>query len=203
MHVLRAALYRMVPWKNGLGTTREILRHPAEAEDFDYRLSIAEITQSCAFSAFPGYERIIMLLDGGGFVLHFADDGTHALDNPHAPFRFDGGAPVSCTVRHGPSRDLNLMVRRAAASVVCDVVQVAGRVVLAPAPGAARLVVALTEGIAVRSDGQSAALGLWDTACMGGSGLPADAVICESAGSARLFHAVIAPSAGQDDNRTR
>jgi hypothetical protein len=124
------------------------------AGDFVYRLSIAEVTQSCDFSAFPSYERIIVLLDGGGFTLQFADGNTHALDVPHVPFRFDGGTPVSCTVPSGPSRDLNLMVRRAAAQI--------------------------------------------DMA-----GAPADETICESAGPAQLFHAVVIPRPGQAAELTR
>jgi environmental stress-induced protein Ves len=193
MRILRAAAYQAVPWKNGLGATREILRHPAGAADFIYRLSIAEVTQSCAFSAFPGYDRIIMLLDGGGFDLAFADGRTHALTARHAPFRFDGGVPAWCTVAGGPSQDLNLMVRRDAATATCEVLNAGGSLALAPAPGAIRLIVALTEGITVRRGGQSVSLGRWDTACIDAASVPAAETLCQAAGSAVLFNAVITP----------
>lgn len=193
MRIFRAAAYQAVPWKNGLGTTREILKHPAGAADFLYRLSIAEVTQSCAFSAFPGTDRVIMLLDGGGFDLAFADGRTHALTTRHTPFRFDGGVPASCTVAGGASQDLNLMVRRDAATAVCEVLDVAGRLALPPVPGAIRLIVALAEGIAVRTDGQAVELGCWDTACIDAASAPAAETICQAAGTALLFHATVTP----------
>jgi environmental stress-induced protein Ves len=193
MRILRAAAYRAVPWKNGLGTTREILKHPAGAAEFTYRLSIAEVTQSCEFSAFPGIDRVIMLLDGGGFELAFADGRTHALTARHVPFRFDGGVPASCTVAGGASQDLNLMVRRDAATAECEVLDVAGRLALAPVPGASRLIVALAEGITVRSGGQAAALGRWDTACFDVGSAPAAEIVCQAAGTTLFFHAVITP----------
>ena len=203
MRVLRAANYRAAPWKNSLGTTREILRYPPGAADFVYRLSLADVTESCDFSAFPGYDRIITLIDGDGFELQFADGRTHALTTPHVPFRFDGGAPVSCAVAGGPSRDLNLMVRRDAAKVESGILTVVGRLVLPPVPGATRLIVVLTEAITARSGGQTAELGRWDTACMDATGAPADETICTSAGSALLFHAIVMPRAGQDLGRGR
>lgn len=196
MRVIRAANYQAVPWKNGLGTTHEILKHPESVEDFIYRLSIAEVTQSCAFSAFPGYDRTITLLDGDGFELRFADGGTHALDSRHAPFHFDGGMSVSCTVTGGPSKDLNLMVRREAARADCGMLEMAGRLTLPPVPGATRLIVALAEGITVRDSDQAAALGRWDTVCIEMSNGPADETICESAGAALFFHALVTPRAG-------
>lgn len=191
MRVIRAQNYQAVPWKNGLGTTHEILKHPESAEDFIYRLSIAEVTQSCAFSAFPGYDRTIMLLDGDGFVLTFADGQTHALTTAHRPYPFDGAAPVSCAVSGGPSKDLNLMVRREVAQADCSVLGAAGRVALPPVLGATRLIVALAEGIAVHDSGQTVELGRWDTVSE-----PADETICESAGSVLFFHAVVTPRAG-------
>jgi len=193
MRILRAAAYRAVPWKNGLGTTREILKHPAGTADFITRLSIAEVTQSGAFSTFPGTDRIIMLLDGGGFELAFADGRTHALTTRHVPFLFDGGVPASCMVAGGASQDLNLMVRRDAATAECEVLDVAGRLALPQTPGAIRLIVALAEGIAVHCGSQTAALGRWDTACIGTTSAPAAETICLAAGSALVFHAVVTP----------
>jgi len=195
MRVIRAQSYQAVPWKNGLGTTHEILKHPESAEDFVYRLSIAEVTQSCAFSAFPGYDRTIMLLDGDGFVLTFADGRTHALTTAHMPYPFDGGVPVSCAVSGGPSKDLNLMVRRKVAQANCGVLEVAGRLSLPPVPGSTRLIVALAEGITVRGNRQMAELGRWDTVCLEAGRAPAGETICESAGPALLFHGVITPHA--------
>ena len=202
MRILRAAAYEAVPWKNGLGTTREILRHPPAAADFIYRLSIAEVTQSGPFSAFPGTDRIIMLLDGGGFELAFADGRSHALTARHAPFRFDGGVPAACTVAGGPSQDLNLMVRRDAARADADVLRVEGRLILPPVPGATRLMVALDDSLTVRHGGQAVALRRWDTACIDATDAPADQIHCESAGIAEFFYAAVTPNSGSGESRS-
>ena len=56
--------YRLMPWKNGLGTTTEIAIHPAEADlagqPFDWRVSMADVTTDGEFSRFPGYDRSIL-----------------------------------------------------------------------------------------------------------------------------------------------
>ena len=100
-------------WKNGGGTTREIVSWPpyAEPDTFDWRVSIATIAASGPFSTFPGVDRTIMLLDGDGVRLQ-SDGFDHVLDTPHQPFSFDGEATVNCSLLGGTSSDFNLMVRR-------------------------------------------------------------------------------------------
>ena len=102
------------PWKNGGGTTQEIVCWPPDAglDAFDWRVSIATIAVSGPFSVFAGVDRSIMLLDGEGVRLQSAGF-DHRLDEPHAPFAFDGDASVDCALLGGPSTDFNLMVRRA------------------------------------------------------------------------------------------
>lgn len=103
-----------MPWKNGGGSTRELACWPpgAALDDFDWRVSIATIAASGPFSAFPGVDRTIMLLEGDGVRLQSARF-DRSLDTPHAPFAFEGDATVDCTLLGGPSIDFNLMVRRA------------------------------------------------------------------------------------------
>lgn len=57
-----------MPWKAGRGVTHEIAIGPTEAsiDDFSWRLSIATIDRSTTFSAFAGYDRTLLLLDGPG-----------------------------------------------------------------------------------------------------------------------------------------
>jgi hypothetical protein len=66
-----------------------------------------------SFSAFPGIDRQIMLLDGAGVRLQ-AQDGSfdHRLDQPHQPFAFAGEVALDSTLLNGPTRDLNVMTRR-------------------------------------------------------------------------------------------
>jgi environmental stress-induced protein Ves len=105
------------PWKNGLGSTREIAVHPSGTggDDFLWRVSIAEVDSAAPFSSFPGIDRQIALLDGNGFTMTLDDDRVHALTTPFEPFAFAGEAKVAVTLVDGPTRDFNLMVRRAQA----------------------------------------------------------------------------------------
>jgi environmental stress-induced protein Ves len=122
----------VTPWKNGGGSTREIVSWPPGAgiDAFDWRASIATIAASGPFSVFAGVDRTIMLLEGDGVRLQAAGL-DHWLDQPHAPFGFSGDVPVDCTLLGGEdasprggdgsalgrpgggSTDFNVMSRRA------------------------------------------------------------------------------------------
>lgn len=110
--VIPANEYRRERWRNGLGWTREILRLPAQGEDWLLRLSIAEIEQDAAFSAFPGIERELVLLRGAGLRLRFDDGQTQLLEPPHQRFRFAGERALVGELVDGPTHDFNLMWRR-------------------------------------------------------------------------------------------
>jgi uncharacterized protein len=112
MFILRESSYVTVPWKNGGGVTREILRSPPESTAFDWRLSLATIDSPGPFSAFEGYHRILVLVRGAGVELNFAQHGTSRLNLPGQTVSFDGGWQTRCTLRDGPSTDLNLMVSK-------------------------------------------------------------------------------------------
>lgn len=111
LHSIPAHEYRRERWRNGLGWTREILRMPSEG-DWDWRLSIAEIEQDAAFSAFPGIERELVLLDGPGVRLRFADGTVRSVEQPFGRVRFPGEAEIFGELIDGPTRDFNLMWRR-------------------------------------------------------------------------------------------
>ena len=106
------------PWKNGLGSTREIAVQPsgANSEGFLWRVSIAAVDTAAPFSRFPGIDRHIALLSGNGFRMTLDGGQTHALVKPFEPFAFAGEAAVAVKLVDGPTRDFNLMVRRARAS---------------------------------------------------------------------------------------
>ncbi|MBY6059027.1 HutD family protein [Leisingera daeponensis] len=111
---LPAAGYETLPWKNGEGFTDEICLRPdgASREDFALRISSAPILESGVFSAFPGAERVITLIEGSALDLRFATH-THRL-LPFRPYFFDTGlAPVG-TPDGGPVRVVNVMAARAA-----------------------------------------------------------------------------------------
>ncbi|MGJ7492548.1 HutD/Ves family protein [Variovorax sp. ZT4R33] len=118
----RSAL-AVTPWKNGGGTTQEVVCFPPGAglDDFDWRVSIATIAMGGPFSVFPGVDRTIMLLEGDGVRLRAAGF-DHALVAPHEPFTFDGETAVECSLRGGISTDFNLMVRRAGGQATLRVI---------------------------------------------------------------------------------
>lgn len=112
--ILRRDACPLVPWKNGLGRTREMAVYPAGADthSFLWRVSVAEVTSAAPFSTFPGIDRHIVLLEGAGFTMTLDDRMTHALDTPWLPFAFAGEASVAIALVGGPTVDFNLMVRR-------------------------------------------------------------------------------------------
>jgi environmental stress-induced protein Ves len=112
LRLLPAHDYRRERWRNGLGWTREILRWPERAEDWDWRLSIAEIEQDGPFSVFPGVERELVLLRGPGVRLRFDDGETREALPPHGRVRFAGERAVQGELIDGPTHDFNLMWRR-------------------------------------------------------------------------------------------
>ncbi|WP_372191870.1 HutD family protein [Xanthomonas axonopodis pv. desmodiigangetici] len=73
--VIPANEYRRERWRNQLGWTREILR-VGDTAQWALRLSIAEIEQDAAFSAFPGIDRELVLLRGHGMRLTFGGGDT-------------------------------------------------------------------------------------------------------------------------------
>ena len=110
--VWRAAERASSEWKNGGGTTAQVAGAPggASLDDFDWRISIADVRDGGPFSTFDGVQRVIVLLDGPAMDLDV--DGTAHRLLPHQPFAFAGESDTVCTLPAGPTRDLNVMTRR-------------------------------------------------------------------------------------------
>ena len=98
-------------WFNGGGWTREIARGGG-AQDWDWRLSVADVEADGPFSRLPGIEREIYLLEGAGMQFDFADGEAFALTPESPRLRFDGGRALDSRLIDGPTRDFNLMWRR-------------------------------------------------------------------------------------------
>jgi len=114
VQILRASERVAIPWKNGGGLTREIAVHPAGStfDEFDWRLSIAEVHAGGPFSSFPGIERQMAVLSGR-LALSIAGGELFTLAPESPPLRFAGELPVLAGQPDEPVTDLNLMVRRA------------------------------------------------------------------------------------------
>jgi environmental stress-induced protein Ves len=117
--IIRARDGRTMAWKNGGGTTLEILREPGDPPAL--RVSIADINEDGPFSRFPDVDRVILLLEGAGFTLDF-DAHPVTLDTPFIPFHFDGESPCHCRLIDGPVKDLNVMVDRRTHGIKSEVV---------------------------------------------------------------------------------
>ena len=124
MQVLREPDYVTVPWKNGGGLTREILKVPPGATVFDWRLSLASITAPGPFSAFDGYDRTLVLVRGDGVELDFGPRGQTLLRAPGESIDFDGSWSANCTLLGEPSTDLNLIVSRTGAEAQTKILRV-------------------------------------------------------------------------------
>ncbi|TPN54014.1 MULTISPECIES: HutD family protein [unclassified Mesorhizobium] len=114
MRILRAADYRVMPWKNGGGTTTEIVVWPngAGLDDFDWRISMARVEGSGPFSKFAGIDRTLAILEGEGIVLDIAGRAPASINRATALFSFPADVPTSATLVGGPITDLNVMTRR-------------------------------------------------------------------------------------------
>jgi environmental stress-induced protein Ves len=113
MQVFRTADRQPTRWRNGGGITFEVASFPAGSGlgDFLWRISMAEVTQSGAFSVFPNVDRTLAIIEGR-LLLDTAGQGIAVLDQQSPALTFSGdvltvGTPVSEVVK-----DLNVMTRR-------------------------------------------------------------------------------------------
>jgi uncharacterized protein len=102
-----------VPWKNGGGTTAEIASFPEGSgfETFGWRISMADVETDGPFSTFPGIDRTLIVLRGGGLELD-VEGASMILDEPSSKLSFSGDDATVGRLLSGPIRDLNVMTRR-------------------------------------------------------------------------------------------
>ena len=130
-----------MPWKNGGGTTRELLAWPPGVADWHWRISVAQVDADGPFSVFEGVQRWFAVLDGAGVELALGQGGTmqtQRLTQQSEAFGFDGALPVDCTLIKGPTQDFNLMVRSAHARAQMQ--RVRGTVAVTAQQGVARAI---------------------------------------------------------------
>ncbi len=132
-----------VPWANGRGMTRELIRDP----DGKWRLSVADLEQDAPFSAFPGVDRLFILV-AGRVRLTVGGRETELVAGDAARFRGEDAVDVALD---RPARAVNLMSARGAIAVDSQR-QPAARQIASPATPEEILVLA--------SPGRTAA-GVW------------------------------------------
>lgn len=107
------------PWRNGGGVTRTVASNARDgAEDWTWRVSIADITQAGPFSLFPGIDRRLVLIEGRQLVLRGLAEPLQS-QRVGAQARFPGEAGLTAELHGGPVRVWNVMTRRGTAA--CDV----------------------------------------------------------------------------------
>lgn len=110
MDIFRYGTLRSAPWRNGGGSTREVTALPAGAADFDWRISIADVTAAGQFSSFPGVERILTVIEGELLVVT-VDGAEHAMEK-YRPFRFSGDSVTTGALPAGNAVALSVMAKR-------------------------------------------------------------------------------------------
>lgn len=118
MEIIRYAELKAQPWRNGGGVTRELASHsastssaesPAPDGGWDWRVSIADVSKAGDFSAFPGMDRVLTVVEGE-LLLLIVDGAEHPLEK-YRPFRFSGDAAAAGALPTGDIRDLNVITR--------------------------------------------------------------------------------------------
>lgn len=116
MDIIRYAALKAQPWRNGGGVTRDVAVHPGGASPqagtdggWDWRVSIAEVTKAGDFSAYPGMDRVLTVVEGE-LLLLTVDGAEHPLEK-YRPYRFSGDAAAAGALPTGNIRDLNVITR--------------------------------------------------------------------------------------------
>ncbi|MGI5399676.1 HutD/Ves family protein [Streptomyces sp. CA-135486] len=132
MRVLRAADRTAVPWKNGGGVTREIALWPegAGTDDFDWRISLADVAADGPFSAFPGIARTLTVVEGAGMDLTVGGQQTLAAER-YLPYDFPGDVEADGRLLAGPVVNFNVMYRKGRTACLTSVVR-GGQLVVVP-----------------------------------------------------------------------
>ncbi|WBM80984.1 HutD family protein [Cryobacterium breve] len=141
--VSRASARVPVAWRNGRGWTSTVAVAPPAAtmDEFDWRVSIATISGDSVFSEFAGVDRCLVPLSVAGLDLTI--DGTAQHVGQYEVCAFTGESLVSSTGSAESSDDLNLMLRRTAATGSLRVERLTGPFSVAPGPDETVLVVVL------------------------------------------------------------
>lgn len=106
-------------WKNGSGSTKQLLIWPkgADLSNFDFRISIATISSDGPFSLFHGIDRQLCILEGEGVKLHIKGNdlgqSEEIILRPNdPPFCFSGETQIESKLLDNQILDFNVMTRR-------------------------------------------------------------------------------------------
>lgn len=165
VRIIRQSEFSATPWKNGGGITREAIRVPANGDPFRWRVSVAHIEKSGPFSDFAAYNRTMVLLQGSGAALKFANGDERLLRAAGDMVEFDGAVPTQCELLDGPCVDLNLMVAKTQHGVHARVERLRQPAPLLATRGWSTLIFPIDAAVLVQAGaGDGTALEPWDLA---------------------------------------
>jgi environmental stress-induced protein Ves len=164
--IVRFAELTAVPWRNGGGLTRELVAVLGSGpQGFDWRVSVADVDEPGSFSAFPGVDRIITVVEGEGMDLVI--DGVEHHLGLQEPLSFDGASETSCSRLAGSIRDLNVMTRSDRLSATVAIRDLSETRPIA-VDGSQVLVLLTGSAVVVGADGSRAELHPLDSVCPSG-----------------------------------
>jgi environmental stress-induced protein Ves len=195
MQIIRQSEFRSTPWKNGGGITREAIRVPATGDPFRWRVSVAHIDQPGPFSDFAAYNRIMVLLRGGGVALKFSNGEERLLCDVGDVAEFDGALATLCELLEGPCVDLNLMVAKSLPGVHAQVERLHQALALPAAQDRATLIFPIDAALVVHAGAAAAALEPWDLAVISHSTGQPGTLVPRDASTAGLVFLASLPEA--------
>ncbi|MEY4873799.1 MAG: hypothetical protein RJB41_501 [Actinomycetota bacterium] len=110
MRVQRFDEHRAMPWANGLGTSYEVASDRNVDGVWTWRVAIAPVVLDGPFSAMPGVDRELVVIEGNGMVLDV--DGKSVECMPNQVVQFSGDSTTFARLVDGPVVDLGIMTVR-------------------------------------------------------------------------------------------
>ena len=108
--IIPSQAFKTIPWKNGKGKTTELaINSGATLNNFQWRLSIANVIEDGVFSDFSGYTRNLVLIEGNSIHLIHDDMKTDKLTKILDFATFDGGCKTLGTLQSGAIKDFNII----------------------------------------------------------------------------------------------
>jgi hypothetical protein len=191
--IIRRSSFTASPWKNGGGITHEAIRVPPTGDAFLWRVSVAQIDSSGAFSDFSGYDRKMVLLQGRGITLEFGGGKHRALRNIGDCAEFDGATPTQCKLLDGPCVDLNLMVSQSLRTAM-RIERLRQPTPVAATGGETTLIFGIQHPLSLDFCGESVRLEPWDLAILDSCGAHVSKTACgEDSAPIAVFIATISP----------
>jgi hypothetical protein len=167
LKIIRRSAFTATAWKNGGGITHEAIRVPPTGDAFLWRVSVAQIDASGPFSDFSGFDRKMVLLQGGGIALEFGGGEQRVLRSIGDCVEFDGATPARCELLDGPCVDLNLMVSQSLRTAA-RVERLREPTLVAAARGEAVLIFGIQDPLSLDCRGETVRLKTWDLAILNG-----------------------------------